>query len=63
MLGISGYSFERLDRISEDSQLKKTGGGLCIYIRITIDYTLHHTHWNITPHVETMVITLVHARA
>lgn len=27
MLGISGYSLERLDRTSEDSQVKKTGGG------------------------------------
>lgn len=59
MLSIPGYVLERLDRASQNEGVKKTGGGLVIYIKNSINYVIHHLLWAVTPHIETMTITIV----
>lgn len=59
MVSIPGYVMERSDRVSNEEGVKRTGGGLIIYIKESINYVIQQSLWVVTPDVEAMVITII----
>lgn len=62
LISIDGYSLERHDRNWSDALCGgpvKTGGGVCIFIRKSLQYGVNLSHWISSPDLEMICITLV----
>lgn len=52
---------ERHDPFSDDEGVKKSGGGIVVYVRNSINYVIHQPLWAIKPHIEAVIIRIIPA--
>lgn len=57
MIGLDGYTVERLDRSSQGHS--RHGGGICIYVHNSINHQPHTSNWVSDSDIEVMYITLL----
>lgn len=57
MVGLDGYTIERLDRSSQGHS--RQGGGICIYVHNSINHQPHTSSWVTNTDIEVIYITLL----